>query len=151
MTKTRWSTTFFAQILVWNICLIFKKMVLQCLFACLHGFPYSEMSSLHSIKLCTIFSLLLYLAHKALKQNYHFMYQRSHDNINIVFQRWKKIVIIIMFKRHVFITLKCILDKNIDQLIMLFHTSCSLSLLPQFLVQQNTFEKPLYSHYGKAH
>ena len=78
------------------------------------------------------------------------MYQRSHDNISIVFQRWKKIVII-MFKRHVFITLKCILDKNIDQLIMLFHTSCSLSLLPQFLVQQNTFEKPLYSNYGKAH
>lgn len=43
----------------------------------------------------------------------------------------KKLIIIVLGGIY-FITLACIVDKNIDQLIMLFQTSYSLSLWPWF-------------------
>lgn len=55
-----------------------------------------------------------------------------------------------MFRRHVILLHLCILNKNIDQIIMLSHimfTEFTITVL----VQQSIFEKLPYSNYGKAH
>jgi hypothetical protein len=80
------------------------------------------------------------------------MYQNqcSQNNLRTIFQRWK-IVIITMFRRHVFYYSWIYFGQKYWPANYALSHIIFTELTTTVLVQQNIFEKPLYSNYGKAH
>lgn len=73
----------------------------------------------------------------------------SQNNLRTFFQKWEKLIIIV--RRHIFYYSSMYFGQKYWPANYALPHIIFTEFMATVLVQQNIFEKPLYSNYGKAH